>query len=43
MNENMRHKILVELRIMDTTGMKPNYADIARKLGVDYRVRYGIG
>lgn len=37
MNENMRHKILVELRIMDTTGMKPNYADIARKLGVDYR------
>ena len=23
---------------MDTHGMKPNYADIARKLGLDYRM-----
>lgn len=37
MNETGKHKIIAELHIMDTHGMKPNYADIARKLGLDYR------
>ena len=33
MNETVKHKIIVVLHIIDTHGMKPNYADIARRLG----------
>ena len=30
-------KLLAELRLMDYTKSKPNYADLARKYGMDYR------
>lgn len=37
MNETKILQLLAELSIMDFTNSKPNYADLARKYGMDYR------
>ena len=37
MNSNDFYQLTAELNVMDFTKSKPNYADLARKYGVDYR------
>lgn len=37
MNSNDFYQLAAELNVMDFTKSKPNYADLARKYGVDYR------
>ena len=37
MNETKVLQLIAELHIMDFTNSKPNYADLARKYGMDYR------
>ena len=37
MNSNVFYQLTAELNVMDFTKSKPNYADLARKYGVDYR------
>ena len=37
MNSNDFYQPKAELNVMDFTKSKPNYADLARKYGVDYR------
>lgn len=37
MNSNDFYQLKAELSVMDFTKSKPNYADLARKYGVDYR------
>ena len=37
MNSNEFYQLAAELNVMDFTKSKPNYADLARKYGVDYR------
>lgn len=36
MNSNDFYQLAAELNVMDFTKSKPNYADLARKYGVDY-------
>lgn len=37
MNSNDLYQLTAELKVMDFTKSKPNYADLARKYGMDYR------
>lgn len=37
MNSNNFYQLAAELNVMDFTKSKPNYTDLAKKYGVDYR------
>lgn len=43
--KSTRDRLVAELRIMDLNGLKPNYAELARKYGLDYRTvkKYHLG
>ena len=43
--KSMRDRLIAELRIMDLNELKPNYSELARKYGLDYRTvkKYHLG